>query len=698
MKKKGLKIILASALVIIGLVGFKIYDDSTKGKMIQNVLAEILKQYHFQKTKINNDFSERVYKLYMERLDYNKRFLIQKDIDKLVKYKFKLDDQIKNNQFDFFDISAKIMPERIKDAEKFFNKAIKQKFDFTINEELETNPEKINFAANKKELKAYWHKFIKYSIMTKMASKLKIQETALADNDTSVKQKTLSEIEASSRKEVKKTYTDWFHRLKRVDTNDRRNWYFSAITFAFGPHTEYFPPKEKKNFDIRMSGKLEGIGATLSQPNAYIKIVSIVPGSPCWKTNGAIEEGDLILKVAQADSIPVNVVDMRMDDAIKMIRGPKGTEVRLTIKKADGSIKIVPIIRDVILLEETFAKSAVMQDSITGERIGYLFLPSFYANFQEKDGRHCAKDVEIELNKLNKEKIDGLVIDLRNNGGGSLSDVVDMVGLFIEKGPVVQVKARNSMPHVLRDKDKKIVYTGPLVIMINEFSASASEIMAAAIQDYGRGIVVGSKSTFGKGTVQRFIGLDEVLKDKSNAPYGALKLTIQKFYRINGGATQLKGVSSDIVLPDIYSQLDLGEKDLDFPMKWDDIDPANYKFVGLKKPLDVLKNHSLQRTKTDTSFMLINEYASYMKKRRNETLVTLNLKKYRAEDQKRITYAKKFKNTGQRKGQLKFLTLADDQQAMGNDTLKIAKAKRWHKKLSKDIYVGEVFKIVSEMR
>jgi len=698
MKNIKLAITLPVVLVILGLVGFKIYDDNTKGKVIQKVLSEILTSYHFQKSSINNEFSERVYKLYMERLDYSKRFLIQKDVDKLKKYKHKLDEQIKNNQFDFFDISAKLMPQRIEDAEKYFETAIEGKLDFTKDEKFETDPEKVNFAGNKKELKDHWRKLIKYSVMTKMAGKLKVQETALADNDTSVKQKTVEQIEIDSRKEVKKTYSDWFHRLKRFDTNDRRNWYFSSITFAFGPHTEYYPPKDKKNFDIRMSGKLEGIGATLTQPNAYIKIAQIVPGSPCWKTNGAIAEGDLILKVAQGDSLPVDVVDMRMDDAIKMIRGPKGTEVRLTIKKKDGSIKIVPIIRDVIMLEATFAKSAVMQDSITGERIGYLFLPQFYANFQEEDGRRCAKDVEKELIKLNKEKIDGLVFDLRNNGGGSLQDVVEMFGLFIDKGPVVQVKARKAMPHVLRDKKGGVLYEGPLAVMINGFSASASEIMAAAIQDYGRGIVVGSKATFGKGTVQRFIGLDDAIRDKSNAPYGSLKLTTQKFYRVNGGSTQLKGVNSDIELPDMYSKLDMGEKDMDYPIKWDDIDPAEYTQVTMKKSIKELRTNSNARTQIDTSFLLIDEYATYMKKRSDETVVTLNLKEYRQQEEKRFTYAKKFNNAGKRKGSLKFITLKDDSLEIYSDTVKTARAESWHKKLNKDIYISEAFKIVSEMQ
>lgn len=533
--------------------------------------------------------------------------------------------------------------------------------------------------------------------MTKLASKLTIQEDAKADNDTTVKIKTYEELEKLSRKEVLKTFEDWLTRVKMRDRSDLLNMYFNTIASAYDPHSSYMAPKDKKNFDIQMTGQLEGIGATLTQPNAYIKIVKIVPGSPCYK-QGELEVNDLILKVAQGDKEPVNVVDMKMDDAIQMIRGKKGTEVRLTVKKMDGTIKVIPIIRDVIVLEETFAKSAIIKKGGKNKKVGYINLPRFYANFSDRNGRTCAVDVEKEVKKLNKENIDKLIIDLRNNGGGSLQDVVKIVGLFIKKGPVVQVKSRIGSPYVLKDENANILYDGQLIIMINEFSASASEILAAAIQDYGRGIIVGSKHTFGKGTVQRFVSIDQIIRGYEELkPFGNLKLTIQKFYRINGGATQLKGVSSDIVLPDGYSQMDIGEKELDYPLEWDEILPASYTKTNSISNLKEIEINSQKRVKSDTSFMLINKYAGWLKATRDEEIETLNLEKYRAKEKERKNKTKRFSNMSKIKYNLQFSVLKADSVKIYSDTIKQNRMESWHKELEKDIYINEVFNIAQEM-
>ncbi len=680
------------------ILAFTADNTNPKNKLILDVLKQTLKAYHYQDYDIDNVFSEEVFKLYIEKLDYNKRFFIQSDINEFGAYKYKIDEAVKEGDFTFFELSKKTYLERVQELNKYIEAALKKPFDFTSEATIELDPEKRNFAETKKELKENWLQFLKYSVMTKLASKLDIQEEALKKNDTTVEIKTFAELEEKSREEVKKTYDDWYHRILKIDESDILDIYFNSITGFFDPHTEYMPPKDKENFDIHISGKLEGIGATLSQPNAYIKVEHIVPGSACWK-QGELEVGDLILKVAQGAEDPVDVVDMRLDDAIKMIRGKKGTEVRLTVKKADGSIHIIPIIRDVVIIEETFAKSIIIQNSLNNKKIGYIYLPQFYADFDDAKGRRCSEDVEKEVEKLKNEKVEGIIVDLRNNGGGSLTDAVDIVGLFIEKGPVVQVRSRFGMPQVLKDNDAGVLYNGKLVVMVNEFSASASEIMAAAIQDYGRGIIVGSKQTFGKGTVQRFVSFDDIIKNENELkPLGHLKITIQKFYRVNGGATQLKGVLSDIVLPDAYSLIDMGEKDMDNPIEWDEIPKSDYKMWDNSFDTNILKEKSRQRVSSDTSFQIINEYAEYLKENQNKTLISLNIETYRKNEKEREILSKRFKKADRISNGLYFKYTQPDSLDMFSDSIKQERAENWIKILQKDIYLKETFNIINDMK
>jgi carboxyl-terminal processing protease len=696
-KMKSLKYIIPGFLLI--LLSFT-FDNSNneKNKLILELMNQSLSNYHYKRLTFDNDFSEKAYHIYIQKLDYNKRFFIQSDINQFAAYKYKIDESVLSGDLSFYELTNTVYRERLNEVNKYIEAALKSPFNFNDNETLETDAEKMLFAKDKKELKDYWRKLMKYSVMTKIASKLSIQEEAVIKNDTSIQVLSFEELEKKAREEVKKTYDDWFYRVNKIDDVDMISLYFNAITEVFDPHTNYFPAKDKENFDIHISGQLEGIGATLSQPNAYIKVERLVPGSPCWK-QGELEVGDLILKVAQGSEEPVDVVDMRLDEAIKMIRGKKGTEVRLTVKKADGSIKIIPIIRDIVVIEETFAKSAVITDTLTDTGIGYLYLPQFYADFSDNNGRQCAKDVEAEILKLKKEKIDGLIFDLRDNGGGSLIDAIEIVGLFIDKGPVVQVRNRSDLPQIHNDFRAGALYEGNLVVMVNEFSASASEIAAAAIQDYNRGIIVGSKHTFGKGTVQRFLPFDEMVKQKKELkPLGDLKITIQKFYRINGGATQLKGVESDIVLPDAYSQLDMGEKDMDYPMEWDEIPRADYNEYSPRYDEAFIKLLSEKRIAADTSFQIINDYAAYLKESDKESIVSLNLNTYREEEKQKGKAAKRFRNADNRMSYLKFALNESDALTYVNDSIKMADSKQWLKELKKDIYLEEVFKIAKDMK
>jgi carboxyl-terminal processing protease len=687
------------AMVLV-LVSFTLDNpNNEKNKLILELMNQSLRNYHYKSLSFDNEFSEKAFQIYIQKLDYNKRFFVQSDINQFSAYKYQIDESVKTGDLALFELSNKVYRERLAEVNKYIESALKNPFDFEDKETLETDPEKMNFAKDKKELKDYWRKLMKYSVMTKVAMKLGIQEEALKNKDTTVQILSITELEKKAREEVKKTYDDWFYRVSKISDVDMVALYFNAIAEVFDPHTEYFPAKDKENFDIHISGQLEGIGATLSQPNAYIKVERIVPGSPCWK-QGELEVGDLILKVAQGPEEPVDVVDMRLDEAIKMIRGKKGTEVRLTVKKADGSIKVISIIRDIVVIEETFAKSAIITDTLTGKRVGYIYLPQFYADFSSGiDGRHCAEDVRKEIIKLNEEGIDGLIFDLRDNGGGSLSDAIEIVGLFIDKGPVVQVRNRLELPQIHRDTHAGALYDGHLVVMVNEFSASASEIAAAAIQDYRRGIIVGSPHTFGKGTVQRFLPFDEMVKQKKELkPLGDLKITIQKFYRINGGATQLKGVNSDIVLPDAYSLLDIGEKDMDFPMEWDEIPRADYEALTPHFDLERIKSLSEDRVEADTSFQIIKDYANYLKNSDSESLITLHLETYMKQQAEREKVGNRFRNADNRISKLNYnMTKADDRLLSG-DSVKYASGVSWLKELKKDIYLEEAYRIVSDMK
>jgi len=468
-----------------------------------------------------------------------------------------------------------------------------------------------------------------------------------------------------------------------------------VLVNIYDPHTGYYPPKDKENFDIYMSGQLEGIGAQLQVIDGKIKVSRIVPGSASWK-QGQLKAGDFIYAVGQGDTEMVDVTDMRLDNAVKLIRGKKGTEVRLKVKKIDGSFVIIPIIRDVVILEETYAKSVILLNNISA---GYIKLPKFYMNMNKKGGRSCAEDVKKELDKLKAEGIDGLILDLRNNGGGSLQDAVRMAGFFIKQGPIVQIKARAGAPYVLRDTDPEVYYDGPMIVMVNSFSISASEIVAAALQDYGRAIILGSEFTYGKGTVQRFLNLDNFISGGQSGlkPLGSLKLSTQKFYRINGGATQLCGVASDIVLHDNYSFIDVGEKQLDNYLPWDEIAPGVYYKSKAVNNLDNIRKKSENRILNNLNFQLIEENAKRIKSLQDQTTASLNIKEFRREIAVLDKEAKKYEKIAKDSTGLEIAHLIIDLKEQENDSTKMERAANWSKKLSKDIYLFEATEVLKDM-
>ncbi|MEO0583767.1 MAG: carboxy terminal-processing peptidase, partial [Bacteroidota bacterium] len=642
--------VFISSLVFASLWIFSSYTfypgGRDRGEVLMDLMIRGLEEYHYQPVAINDDFSGKVFNEYLDRLDYNKRFLLQGDIDAFNAFQDKVDDEIKEHSFQLFDLSVQKIDQRVKEAEEIVEDILAKPFDFTIEESIETDPEKLSYANTEAELRERWRKELKYRTLSRVATSLKRQETKQEEDEEDFEPKSMKELEKEAREKVMKNYERYFKRLKGLNETDRLAVYFNSIANIYDPHTSYFPPKDKEDFDIDMSGRFEGIGAQLREEDGYIKVVRIIPGSASFR-QGDLQPNDVILKVAQSKEDAVDVVGMDMDEAVSMIRGPKGTTVKLTVRHPDGAEKIIPIKRDIVELEETYAKSSIIKDEATGKRMGFIHLPKFYADFGGTGGPSSAEDIARELVKLKEAEVDGITLDLRNNGGGSLGEVIEMTGLFIKRGPVVQVRSRNAPSSILSDKNAAIVYDGPLVVMVNAFSASASEILAAAIQDYGRGVIVGSPSTFGKGTVQRFLNLDRFVSGGADLkPLGDVKLTMQKFYRINGGATQLKGVVPDIVLPDQYSLLKTGEKDYEYSMEWDEIPAANYeKFnKSVDGKVSNLSRKSSKRISENETFQLIEENAARYKRNSDRTSYPLQMDAYRQMRKDLDDESKKYKD------------------------------------------------------
>jgi carboxyl-terminal processing protease len=676
-------------------------DDLDREQVLLRLVMQSLQTRHYAAVKIDDDFSKKMYKIFIDQLDFNKRFFTEEDLQTLKAYESQLDDEINNNRYQFYNLAHQLLEKRILQTEQFCDEILSQPFDFTVDETYQTNPEKTKPAKDNAELKQQWRKYLKYYTMTRLSNSLDIQEQVKKNpNDTSsIRNKTIADLEREARDNTSKDFKEYFKRLKETEKPEQLSTYINAITATFDPHTNYYAPRAKERFDEDFSGRFEGIGAQLQQERGgLIKVVEIIPGSASWR-QGELRAGDYILAVAQGGAEPVDVTTMRLDNAVRLIKGKKGTEVRLTVRKPDGTVKIIPIIRDVVIREEAYVKSSIIKDK-NNKKLGYIYLPGFYADFSNSGGRNCGEDMRKELEKLKAEGVDGIVLDLRNNGGGSLQDVVEMTGLFIEKGPVVQVKAKSGAPIVLEDTDPSVVYGGPLVVMVNSFSASASEILSGAIQDYKRGIVIGSNSTFGKGTVQTIIDLDRMLPATYNniKPLGSLMLTIQKFYRVNGTTNQLKGVIPDIILPDNYSYLKIGEKQELYPLPPDEIAPLKYKVLTDNEvKFAKAKNNSKERIAKNTQFSLIDQTANRLKRMRDETEISLNLEKFRAQQAKDREETRKADANLRFNSDLEFINAKADLPEINLDSTRIRKNKEWIGNLKKDIYLHEALQVLRDI-
>ncbi len=666
-------------------------DPPTKNETILRTVGAMLEKGHYSPKKIDDNFSKEIFAEYLKRLDPSKRILLEKDIAKLRKHETMIDDEIHGASLEFFTSSDEIYKNRITEAEEIYKQFIEKPFDFNKDEVFELDPDKIDFASNDSERKDRWRKYLKWQTLERYNDSQEQQEKNKTKKDFVAKSD--QELEKDARAKVKKAMDKYFDRLRnKFDENQRFALLVDTITNEMDPHTDFFPPVEKRSFDEKLSGRFFGIGALLQQEDDKIKITSVIAGGPAWKS-GEIQANDFIVKVGQATGEAEDITGYTTDDAVKLIRGAEGSEVKITVQKPDGSFKMVSMIRAELKLDETFARSIIINSG--KHKIGLIDLPAFYADFTRPQAARCSQDVAKEVAKLKAENVEGIILDIRDNGGGSLQEVVNMVGLFIKTGPVVQIRDRAGRPSQMGDNDATVLYEGPLVVMVNERSASASEIFASAIQDYKRGIVVGSSSTFGKGTVQRAFPVGGNGTGSGAGDLGAVHLTLQKYYRVNGGATQLKGVESDIVLPGLYEAYKVREKDDKNALVWDEMPKATYQTWEAAPDLTALQQKNNERLTANDVFTQIKDNTNVLADNR-KTARALEQKKYKVQLKEIKDISTKVRGLTQTKDSLSVNNLAGDLTIINSDSLKKVRNDFWVKYLRRDVYLNETINVMDD--
>lgn len=600
--------------------------NAEHNQQIARMLSYQLPAQHFSHAPFNDALSRRAFDLYLRQLDPRKRFLLQTDIQKLNAFAERIDDELLHGKIILVDAGMTLLNDRILQVEKMIDPLLAQGFDFDHQEYLEGDAKKMAFSQTLEQLRDRWRLMLKMQVLESYFDILEAKGKQQPELLKIIHPKQHPELLKDAIKKVRESMHRSLNRLAHQSRQDHYDRYFDAVARAFDPHSDYMAPASKEDFDIQMSGSLEGIGALLREDEGLIKIVRIIPGSAAEK-QGQLQAEDTLLAVGEKNGAPIDISEMRIREAVSLIRGPKGTEVRLSVQKPDGTRRIIPIIRDVVRIEETYVKSTVIKtDKMT---FGYLRIPSFYRDFvaqsNGKEGRNVSDDTIAELIKLKRQKIGGLVLDLRNNGGGALTDAVQISGLFLPGGPIVQVKDAQGTIRVLEDDDPDVVYGGPLIVLVNQFSASASEILAAALQDYGRAFIIGGNHTHGKGTVQTIMDINKNLPlfhFQKIDDLGALKLTIQKFYRVNGDSTQYKGVASDLVLPSMFDYLETGEKYLDYSLPWDQVEGVDYlRWQGERISKEQLRQIGRQWADNNPAFKKIKEENLKAKARAQQTRV-----------------------------------------------------------------------------
>jgi carboxyl-terminal processing protease len=711
MQRKNLKYLIPILVGTIVVLSFKLLGpQEEKEQVIFSLIRDALTNVHLQPRPVDDELSIEVYENYLESMDYNKLFLTQEDLDTLYAYRLLLDDALNENNTAFFELSYTLVSAGIERSKNIYTELLQEPFDYTTVEYTWTDTESKSFAADQSALVNEWRKHLKWRIINRIHEKEQAQEEDI-ENGEKDDLKTFEEFEREAREKELELQNEWYSDLMDFTRLEWFGMYMNAYCEAFDPHTSYLAPQQNKDFELSMTGQFEGIGAQLKKEGDYITIERIIAGSACWR-QGDLEAGDKIIAVAQGEEEPVDVVGYKISEGIKLIRGKKGTEVRLTVKKKDGSRMVIPIIRDVVELESTFARSVVLDGGIydrksaenkgrIGIKTGYIRLPKFYVDFYKSTNRNAADDIKAEIEKLKAEGVEGIVFDLRSNGGGSLQAAIEIAGLFTEKGPMVQVKNFQNGTRQKSNRGNKIYWDGPLVILVNEYSASASEIVSAALQDRGRALIVGpSKSTFGKGTVQNMFDFDRAVGGNLNSlkPLGAIKITTEKFYRINGGTTQLQGVIPDIILPGAYDEIAVGEKEYDNALAVDQVGRATYTFDNSwSVPFSRAKERSAERLANEGTYNVFKEYAEWIAKGKDNKRIPLNYTGYVAFQDSISAQSDLFKNINKAPDSLGVVALPDHLTMFETDSAQADIYHKWYKNLSRDLVLREGVKVVNDL-
>ena len=674
----------------------KDFETDDKDGLVIQLITYVLDQAHYLDKEIDDNFSEEVFETFIENIDPYKRYFYASDYKDFSKYKFSIDDSFKNPDLTFFNLVHDRFINRISETKSIYKKILSTPFDFTKQEQFNLDIDEMEYVNNESELYDRWRRLLKIYVIENYHDEIKDDQRKF-EKDSAFLIRSNAEIEETVRLDLSQTMDESYRVLQ--EELQRQDWfsvYINSFVSQYDPNTSYLDPDSRDRFDVDISGNYAGIGAMLRKKIDKVEITEIISGGPAWRDN-SLEKGDAILKVRQEDEDEaVSILGMRLSDAVKLIKGEKGTNVYLTVKKVDGSVSEISIKRDIVLLEETYIKSSIVSKSDL--KYGVINIPKFYIDFDNQSNRDAAKDLRLEINRLKEEGVKGLVIDLRNNGGGSLKTVVDMAGMFIKNGPVVQVKYFDKEKQILSDRDRSILWTGPLVILVNEGSASASEILAAAMQDYKRAIVIGGNQTWGKGTVQVVFPLNRMVRGNTNGDLGALRYTTQKYYRINGGSVQLEGVKSDINVPYRYKYLDFGEKDSDNPMQWDEIGKADYSTWQSNFDFNQAIEKSKIRMENNNYLKLVDENAKWIKSVRDNKIVNLNYDDFKEEIEKNSIETEKFKALDDYSMDYTFNSLPYEINLISSDSVLGMKRERWHKSLSKDIYIEEALNVLSDLR
>ena len=674
----------------------KDFDTSDKDNLIIQLITYVLDQAHYLDKEINDEFSEKVFYTFLENLDPYKRYFYASDIEEFSKYKYLIDDAFKNPNLDFFELVYKRYTKRMLESEKIFNDILTKPFDFNKDEVCECDFEELDYVKTKDQLFDRWRKLLKIYVIENYHNEIEDDLRKSKDDSDFIPRNPVL-IEKKTRESLKETMQQNYAFIsEEMQRSDWFSVYINSFVSQYDPNTSYLDPESKDRFDVDMSGNYAGIGARLQKKIDKVEITEVISGGPAWRDN-ILEKGDAILKVRQDnEDDPVGILNMRLSEAVKLIKGKKGTKVHLTVKKVDGTVTEVTVKRDIVLLEETYIKSSIVEKD--NNTYGLINIPKFYIDFDNQSNRDAAKDLRTEIERLKEQGIQGLVIDLRNNGGGALKTVVDMAGMFIKNGPVVQVKYFDKEKQVLSDRDRSVLWTGPLVILVNEGSASASEILAAAMQDYKRAIIIGGNQTWGKGTVQNVFPLNRMVRGNTNGDLGALRYTTQKYYRINGGSVQLEGVKSDINVPYRYKYLEFGEKDSENPLQWDEIDKVEFDTWNSNFNFEEAITKSNKRMADNKYLKLVDENAKWIKSVRDNKLINLNYDKFKLELEENSSITEKFKALNDYSMNYSFKSLPYELDLIKNDSVLGLKRERWHKSLNKDFYIDEALNVLSDLR